>query len=298
MQHVIWLVMMAACQVLAYEEFVPGTAEIFAVVVDGTDEYLPGLGALAASLLDHNNTRPLVVVTASSPSDTLLSMAACLNFSVVASKGIGNPYETDEWESERYGDTFHKLNAFALPAKRMVLMDADMVVLRNLDALFHPGPPVRAVPDLDTRLSFNSGLMVIEPSQALLDLIKDAYLGLKSIKAGRKYLDGGDQGFLNTVFSFYWMSQPYARLSMEFNTVKRLETSLLYWRKFDLRWIRVLHFVGDKPWRSSPDNEMYPISYGVYQAAARSFKARCPSLPDVCSFKEGVFAGAFAPVPC
>eukprot|EP00931_Biecheleriopsis_adriatica_P089965 TRINITY_DN6401_c0_g1_i1.p1 TRINITY_DN6401_c0_g1~~TRINITY_DN6401_c0_g1_i1.p1 ORF type:complete len:313 (-),score=42.35 TRINITY_DN6401_c0_g1_i1:32-970(-) len=256
--------------------------EIFATVIDGTDSYLPGVQALATSLLDHNNTRPLVVVTTGPPSQGLTNAAACLNFSIFQTVGVDNPYDESHWMIKQAGNTFIKLIAFTLSAKRVVLMDADMVVLRNLDALFssslETAPVLQAVPDIDIRRSFNTGLMVITPRYQLAKhMYEQLHRGIDPDDP--VLLDGTDQGFLNRYFHWLWLNKPdRVKLPLEFNTVKRLETDAeLYWRKFSTRWIRVLHFVGEKPWTDTEDNVKYPISFGVWKSAYASFQKRCPN---------------------
>eukprot|EP00930_Biecheleria_cincta_P075770 TRINITY_DN62967_c0_g1_i1.p1 TRINITY_DN62967_c0_g1~~TRINITY_DN62967_c0_g1_i1.p1 ORF type:complete len:295 (-),score=32.53 TRINITY_DN62967_c0_g1_i1:32-877(-) len=269
--------------------------EIFASFVDNSDRYLPGLQTLAASLAAHNNTRPFVVFTDGRPSDGLLQTAACLNFSLLHTWGHDNPQK-----GTRFADTYSKLQAFSINASRVVLLDVDMVVLGNLDGLFRPGPMLQAVPDVDTRMTFNSGLLVIEPSLELQALVAE-FLS-HTLVSQRQMDDGTEQGFLNRMFINYWLLTPAARLSMQFNTVKRLETNpSWYWRKFDLRWIRILHFVGDKPWQTNADNDNvnYPQSYGAYKAALRAFQEKCGNtwFPTLCA-SPGPVTGSAQPHAC
>lgn len=283
------------CAVAGIPAAAAAPLEIFTAFIDQRDVYLPGLQALAMSLISSNNTRPFVVMTDGKPTSALLHTAACLNLSVFHAWGHDNPHKDN-----RFGETYSKLLAFSLPASRVVLLDVDMVVLRNLDALFGPGPELQAVPDVDTTMTFNSGLLVVRPSETLAAHV--AYgTGLRLV-SHPEMDDGSEQGFLNRMFLYYWEKTKEAKLPMEFNTVKRLEIHPeWYIRKFDLRWVRVLHFVGDKPWqeKESNDNEQHPQSLGVYRAAKRAYDDRCANcFFDALCARDGPMYGSFTPYPC
>lgn len=63
---------------------------------------------------------------------------------------------------------FSKLHAWGLTHfKKVILIDSDMVVLRNIDHLFLQ-PDLSAVEDPGAPGKFNSGLMVISPNEETL----------------------------------------------------------------------------------------------------------------------------------
>jgi hypothetical protein len=238
--------------------------EVFAAYVDSSDAYLPGLEALAASLIDVGSTRALAVILTDAPSKALQSAARCLNLTLVRMSRVANPFSADHYDGQenpfsspvRFKKVFSKLNIWRLPVKRVVFLDADMVVLKNIDELFTPGEPVfRASPDklwdgnaksvlISSTGIFNSGLLVIEPSMATF---KDMLQKLPSITANEKYgkfADGSDQGFLNKYYEKEWVGD--AILDTKYNT--------MWWYAMvhyqcQMDKISVLHNVGEpKPW--------------------------------------------------
>ncbi|CAI7890398.1 unnamed protein product, partial [Closterium sp. NIES-53] len=131
---------------------------------------------------------------------------------------------------------------------KVVFVDADILVLRNMDHLFeYPELSARS----NSRRFFNSGVMVIEPSQCTFELM------MENTELIQSY-NGGDQGFVNDVF--YW----WHRLPKSINTLKymnaddgpkrQLETETLdSLIASDPPTIHALHFLGKKPWRCYRD---------------------------------------------
>jgi len=158
---------------------------------------------------------------------------------------------------------------------RVVFLDADMVVLQNIDDLFGPGPPFRAAPDCGWHCdgSVNSGLMVLSPSNVTFsDMMHQLDVFGSS--------DGGDQGFLNAFFSGPLDSQEYPMLDQRYNFLKRVED--LERENFSLlaHNVSVVHNVGHKPWHSEFDPETnfsYPECHGAYFAAHDLYEKRCHS---------------------
>ncbi|KAF8567292.1 hypothetical protein P879_04104 [Paragonimus westermani] len=134
---------------------------------------------------------------------------------------------------------------------KAVYLDADTVVLHNVDELFER-EELSAVPDPCWPDCFNSGVFVFRPSlethRALLKV---------ALEAGS--FDGGDQGLLNTYFSD-WLSKDISRrLPYVYNCICPITddsgldfyTSVPAWVKFGGA-IRVAHFSGPiKPWHQT-----------------------------------------------
>ncbi len=78
---------------------------------------------------------------------------------------------------------------------RVVFMDADQLVLQNIDEIMERPMTHRlaAVPDVAPPIFFNSGFMVLEPSLATFQDLQKKMHVLPSY-------DDGDQGFLNAYF--------------------------------------------------------------------------------------------------
>ncbi|MGH9892852.1 MAG: hypothetical protein ACREA0_12850, partial [bacterium] len=99
---------------------------------------------------------------------------------------IENPSADTVQLYPRFAKTFTKLRAFGLAnTSKIVLLDADTVVLRNIDDLFER-PGFAAAPDFFLPDRFNSGVMVVEPSPALFARIWDALSSVGSYDGGDK----------------------------------------------------------------------------------------------------------------
>lgn len=87
-----------------------------------------------------------------------------------------------------------KLHAFRLVQyEKVIFLDADTLVLRRLSHLFESPHSFSAAPDQGWPDAFNSGVMVLEPSQESFD-------GLIDMMKRKGTWDGGDQGLLNDFF--------------------------------------------------------------------------------------------------
>jgi len=140
---------------------------------------------------------------------------------------------------------YTKLFVWLLPLEKVVYLDADVLVLQNIDELFDiqfdNQFKIAAVPDIAPPDKFNSGLFVIEPSTAEFSKLAELASRVPS-------WNGGDQGFLQTVYSGWFTSPSMYRLPYRFNAQTKLR--VLY----EASWIniypaiRVIHFSPHKPW--------------------------------------------------
>ena len=162
-------------------------------------------------------------------------------------------------EGHRWQHTFDKIKIFNLVEfEKIVYLDADMYVCRNIDALFDR-PHFSAVENrgsqdwLDGRKYFNSGLMVIEPSA-------DEFHAIKALIAPTisRCLDAGiacgDQNVLN-VYVENWPDRADLHLDDGYNVFWGSIDQYLSDFDFTLgtetgrRRISVIHFTGkSKPW--------------------------------------------------
>ncbi|GBG76892.1 hypothetical protein CBR_g23106 [Chara braunii] len=107
---------------------------------------------------------------------------------------------------------FDKINAWLLTEySKVVFLDVDMLVLDNLDELFDRPEPA-AAPDIYIGNRFNSGLMVLKPSQA-------TYTDLASATSRLPSYNHGDQGFFNSYFDGWYDMPSEHRLHFRFNTI-------------------------------------------------------------------------------
>lgn len=143
---------------------------------------------------------------------------------------------------ERFQHTFSKLGVFALTfLDRAIYLDADTLVLQNIDDLFDR-EGFSAAPDFGFTLNnkiFNSGVFAYTPSASIFE-------ELMSKNGVLKTYDGGDQGFLNEFFdSIDWLDPSYNSLRRIYEANPGIGS---------LESTKVLHYVGNKPWEfENPD---------------------------------------------
>ncbi|KAI8928943.1 nucleotide-diphospho-sugar transferase [Entophlyctis helioformis] len=251
-----------------------------------SESYLPGALVLARSLRRTSTPHPLVVLVTPDVGaaasavlarvyDVVTPVDALHTTSAANLALLGRP---------DLGATFTKLHVFdpaVVPYDRIVFLDADTLVRRNVDGLFASldGPSTTlgsdgsttsttsttttgstivfaAAPDVGWPDCFNSGVFVARPGAQL-------YQDLRAYAATYGSFDGGDQGVLNGFFSS-WSSEPAynprtARLPFIFNvTPSAYYTYLPAFARFSSD-IAIVHFIGDsKPWRWSrfPDGSI------------------------------------------
>ncbi|WP_421907233.1 glycosyltransferase [Mameliella sp.] len=135
-------------------------------------------------------------------------------------------------------DNFCKLRVWQLDYDRVVFLDADTLVLRNIDKLFDY-PEFCAAPNLYQTLAdlhrLNSGVFTARPSQATFDAM------LARLDTPGAFWRRTDQTFLQTFFPD-WHGLP-----VTFNTLQYA------WFNMPELWnwdsIKVLHFQYEKPWQ-------------------------------------------------
>ena len=141
---------------------------------------------------------------------------------------------THEDNETRKSLRFTKLEAWRLTSyRKVVLIDTDTMVLRNIDALFTCAAG-SAVADMGAPTNFNSGIFVLDPSEAV-------YAELRRLTSFLISYNQGDQGFLNKAFP-EWRLRPERQLPEVFNYFLKWRNSNSW---FSLAWakgVHVLHF--------------------------------------------------------
>jgi lipopolysaccharide biosynthesis glycosyltransferase len=216
--------------------------EAYATVLHSSDRYLCGAIVLAQSIRRAGSTRDLILLHDHTVSKPALRALTAAGWTPRKIKRIRNPRA----ERGTYNEyNYSKFRLWQLTEyDRVVFVDADILVLRNLDALF-AFPQVAAVGN-DGSL-FNSGIMVIEPSTCTFDAL------IRNRRSIRSY-NGGDQGFLNEVF-VWWH-----RLPRRVNYLKNFWANTTGERALKERLFRAdppevwsIHYLGMKPWRCYRD---------------------------------------------
>lgn len=140
------------------------------------------------------------------------------------------------------GVTFTKLHCWRLTKyTKAVFMDADTLVLKNIDDLFNRDE-LSAAPDPGWPDCFNSGVFVFKPSL-------ETYERLLQFAIETGSFDGGDQGLLNQFFSDWATSDSTRRLPFTYNVINQSVYSYRPAFVHNRAHIRVVHFIGpEKPW--------------------------------------------------
>ena len=150
--------------------------------------------------------------------------------------------------------------------KRIVYLDADMVVLRAPNELLRLDTTFAAAPDVGWPDCFNSGMLVLNPN------LGDYYALLALAQRGISF-DGADQGLLNMHF------RDWERLSFTYNCTPNASYQYVPAYRHFQSSISAVHFIGkDKPWTLGRENKYNSGVYGellgrwwaVYDAHYRS----------------------------
>ncbi|XP_009791926.1 UDP-glucuronate:xylan alpha-glucuronosyltransferase 2-like [Nicotiana sylvestris] len=209
--------------------------EAYATILHSSATYVCGAITLAQSLLRTGTKRDLILLLDKSISgpnrDALVKAGWKLRFI----RRIRNPRaEKDTYNEYNYS----KFRLWQLTDyEKIIFIDADIIVLRNIDFLFH-FPQMSATGN--ARSIFNSGVMVIEPSNCTFRMFMQHQREIISY-------NGGDQGFLNEVF-VWWH-----RLPRRLNFFKNFENSndvSVKNQLFDADppQLYAIHYLGLKPW--------------------------------------------------
>ncbi|NWW70206.1 GLYG2 protein, partial [Climacteris rufus] len=140
------------------------------------------------------------------------------------------------------GVTFTKLHCWTLTHySKCVFMDADTLVLCNVDELFDR-EEFSAAPDSGWPDCFNSGVFVFRPSLKTHSL-------LLQFAAEHGSFDGGDQGLLNSFFSNWATADIDKHLPFLYNLSSSSVYTYVPAFNYFGRDAKVVHFLGSmKPW--------------------------------------------------
>lgn len=224
-------------------------------------DYYPGVVALWRALQAVRARYPLyclLSVGVGSDVETALERAGvrCIRLERTAVSGLVNP--NAGWGGH-WNYTFDKLLVWEQTQfEKLVFLDSDMLILRNIDELFDREPFSAVVagasyPGNESWTELNSGLMVIEPDKD----VTDELLQLVVPEIERAHSEGrmvGDQDVIKRYLT-EWKKRPELHLDEGYNLfaeylgfyVRRLGYSLS--EREEERPVRVVHFIGKaKPW--------------------------------------------------
>ncbi|XP_029459538.1 glycogenin-2 isoform X2 [Rhinatrema bivittatum] len=214
------------------------------VTLATNDVYCQGALVLGQSLRTHGTSRRLALLVTSQVTHGMRTVLSRV-FDEVIEVGTLDSADSEHLALMRrpeLGITFTKLQCWTLTQySKCVFMDADTLVLCNVDELFDRDE-FSAAPDSGWPDCFNSGVFVFRPSLEM-------YARLLQFAVQHGSFDGGDQGLLNSFFSNWATTDISKHLPFVYN----LSSSSVYtytpaFRQFG-QDAKVVHFTGSsKPW--------------------------------------------------
>ncbi|VTJ87260.1 Hypothetical predicted protein [Marmota monax] len=226
------------------------------VTLATNDIYCQGALVLGLSLRNHKTMRKLVVLITPQVSSLLRD---------VLSRVFDEVIEVNLMDSEDYihlaflkrpelGVTLTKLHCWTLTHySKCVFLDADTLVLHNIDELFDR-EELSAAPDPGWPDCFNSGVFVFQPSLETHQLLLQHATEHGSF-------DGADQGLLNSFFSDWPTADIHKHLPFIYNlTSNAAYTYSPAFQQFGSS-AKVVHFLGStKPWNCTYNPQTGSVS--------------------------------------
>ncbi|KAG6513500.1 putative UDP-glucuronate:xylan alpha-glucuronosyltransferase 3 [Zingiber officinale] len=221
----------------AYTEVGRGR-EAYATILHSADQYVCGAIALAKSIRSSGSARDLVILVDEAIGGSDRAGLESAGWKVRTIKRIRNPKAKrdayNEWNYSKF--RLWQLTEY----EKVVFLDADILILRNIDFLFAL-PEVSAIGNDGTM--FNSGVMVVEPSECTFQWLMD------NIEEITSY-NGGDQGYLNEVFTWWHRVPRHTNFLKHFWEGDTEQRKARRERLFaaDPPAVHALHYLGLKPW--------------------------------------------------
>ncbi|XP_050221281.1 putative UDP-glucuronate:xylan alpha-glucuronosyltransferase 4 [Mercurialis annua] len=202
----------------------------YATVLHSSEAYVCGAIALAQSIIQTNSTKALILLHDSSITPKSLRGLRAAGWKTKLIEPIRSPSAKkgsyNEWN-------YSKLRVWQLTKyDKIIFIDADIVVLKNIDEFFTY--PQLSASGNDKSL-FNSGIMVIEPSECMFQDLMSKTRILASY-------NGGDQGFLNEAFTWWH------RLPKKLNYLKVYRNRINDNHREIPNHVYAVHLLGLKPW--------------------------------------------------
>ncbi|KAM4625403.1 glycogenin-1-like [Polymixia lowei] len=219
------------------------------VTLATNDSYAKGAMVLGQSLRNHNTTRKLVALIGPHVAEPCRTALRSI-YDEVRVVDVMDSCDTAHLAMMKRPDlgvTFTKLHCWTLTHySKCVFMDADTLVLSNVDELFER-EELSAAPDPGWPDCFNSGVFVFKPSN-------ETHEKLLTFCSENGSFDGGDQGVLNSFFNTWATADISKHLPFIYNLSSIAIYSYLPAFKQYGHEAKVVHFLGKvKPWNYSYD---------------------------------------------
>ncbi|XP_027158586.1 putative UDP-glucuronate:xylan alpha-glucuronosyltransferase 4 [Coffea eugenioides] len=224
--------------------------EAYVTILHSSEAYVCGAIALAQSIIQSNSSKDLVLLADDSISKKSLQGLEAAGWKIKRIKRIRSPHAAkgayNEWN-------YSKLRIWRLiEYDKIIFIDSDFIVLRSLDEFF-VYPQLSAVGN--NGHIFNSGLMLVEPSKCAFQAVMGKRFTMASY-------NGGDQGFLNEVFT-WWHRWP-GRV----NFLKFFGDSYDLIRPKIPMNLYTIHYLGVKPWMCYKDYDCNWDMVGFHKFAS------------------------------
>ncbi|KAL9241454.1 hypothetical protein vseg_015566 [Gypsophila vaccaria] len=217
--------------------------EAYATILHSAHVYVCGAIAAAQSIRMVGSTRDLVILVDETISAYHRSGLEAAGWKIRTIQRIRNP----KAEKDAYNEwNYSKFRLWQLTDyDKIIFIDADLLILRNIDFLFRM-PEISATGN-DATL-FNSGVMLIEPSNCTFNLLMEHINEIESY-------NGGDQGYLNEIFTWWHRIPRQMNFLKHFWVGDEEEKKQMKTRLFgaDPPILYVLHYLGIKPWLCHKD---------------------------------------------
>ncbi|KAK5831834.1 UDP-glucuronate:xylan alpha-glucuronosyltransferase 2 isoform X1 [Gossypium arboreum] len=216
--------------------------EAYVTVLHSSESYVCGAITLAQSLLKTGTNRDLILLLDRSITKPKRDSLKAAGWQLRFIKRIRNPRA----EKGTYNEyNYSKFRLWQITDyDKVIFIDADILVLKNIDLLFHFPQMTATGNDI---WIFNSGIMVIEPSNCTFKLLMNKRKEIFSY-------NGGDQGFLNEVFVWWHRLPRRVNFLKNFWANSTVETGLksqLF--AADPPKVYSIHYLGLKPWHCYRD---------------------------------------------
>lgn len=241
------------------------------------DSYLPGVIALKKSIDLVGSRFPLTAFCSECSSEAKESMKK-EGILVVEVDALVPPtliFEKNQRDGRpRWNSTFSKLGVLRMDQfEKIVLLDADMMILRNVDTLFdcpHMSAVVAGKGIHKEWVDLNSGLMVLTPSGSTYDKAIEIMQRMDK-DALKSYIGFGDQDVFKLLYPD-WKQNSILHLDETYNVFQDCVGP--YEKKgLPLSKIGVLHFeLSPKPWNYSLRDWLSVLKRTVASGSFAEFK--------------------------
>lgn len=253
----------------------------YVTMLCGGDAYVPGVEALGRSLRASGTREAMIVMVTSDVPETARAELSRQGWIVRPIEAVPRPSQGENALLPRFENVYSKLRAWELTdLHKVVFLDADTVVVQNVDDLFER-PQITAAPDFLMPDRFNSGVMVLEPSLATFQQMVSA------LEHAESY-DGGDQGFLNTFFAGWYAMPAEHRLPVGYNLFHFIFQFIhghAGLRRTLEKETKIIHYAVQKPWHTAPQltggsAAWWAMYYGAHPDLDSQLRQKIHALED------------------